>query len=83
MDPNALLEDIAELLAESASDSLAADGLVAAVADLKEWIDRGGFHPTYSRFPVAAAYFKKATRTVTPQVPALPGMTPLGFKVRP
>lgn len=52
MDPNATLQRIREALA----DQDGAEAL-AAVADLREWLQRGGFRPDYGRYGYAVGTF--------------------------
>lgn len=52
MDPNATLQRIREALA----DQDGAEAL-AAVADLRQWLQRGGFRPDYGRYGYAVGTF--------------------------
>lgn len=67
MDPNANLQEQAELLAEMAEYEPnethhpaylnARDDLQYARSTLAEWLERGGVAPDWARYPTAARYF--------------------------
>lgn len=55
MDPNATLAFIEDMENEDSQD----ETLIWALQDLRDWIERGGFSPNWTRFPRGTDLFNR------------------------